>query len=239
MELELCLALSNSSPKFPNLKELDLISYVNCEGKRFCDDNSTLSSQSSVHGNDEEAESDGLFSNKRRFDEVESSVSNSAKTLPLFLWDNKQPNEQDNNPKRLCNLSCFPVNKNEGDGIVGWPPLKSYRKNFCHQDNAQRHQQRHRSGNFPAVESGGPRSMYVKAQMEGFMITRKIDLKLHQSYDSLTRSLLAMFGKGHDSVADYELAYQDTDGDWLLAGDVPWRTFMHSVQRLRMLKRDG
>ncbi|KAJ8450662.1 hypothetical protein Cgig2_021134 [Carnegiea gigantea] len=190
MELELCLALSNSSPKFPNLKELDLISYVNCEGKRFCDDNSTLSSQSSVHGNDEEAESDGLFSNKRG---------------------------------------------NEGDTIVGWPPVKSYRKNFYHQDDDQRH----RSGNFPAVENGGPRSMYVKAQMEGFMITRKIDLTLHQSYDSLTRTLLAMFGKGDDSVADYELTYQDKDGDWLLAGDLPWRTFMHSVQRLRMLKRDG
>ena len=28
---------------------------------------------------------------------------------------------------------------------------------------------------------------------------------------------------GDDSVADYELTYQDKDGDWLLAGDVPWR----------------
>ena len=89
---------------------------------------------------------------------------------------------------------------NEGDSIVGWPPVKSYRKNFCHDDDAQRHHQGRCSGNLPAVENGvccgGRRSMYVKAQMEGFMITRKIDLKVHQSYDSLTRSLLAMFGKG-------------------------------------------
>ncbi|KAH9612285.1 hypothetical protein KSS87_013646 [Heliosperma pusillum] len=43
---------------------------------------------------------------------------------------------------------------------------------------------------------------------------------------------------GKDRVDDYKLTYQDEEGDWLLAGDVPWRTFIQSVQRLKMLRRD-
>lgn len=250
MELELGIGLSRTNYVDPFLKELDLISYVNYEVKQvYDDDNSTLSSQSSVINHGDEVENDGFHSvngkKKRGFDEsfeVESSVSSlNPQTLPLLLWD-KEPNEQDKDPKRLCKSSSFTINKNDGEGIVGWPPIKSYRKKLCQQNDAQHHHLPCRGRNFPAVENGGAcgglRSMFVKVQMEGFLITRKIDLKLYQSYQSLTYSLLTMFGKGQDIIDSYKLTYQDREGDWLLAGDVPWRTFIRSVQRLKLIRRE-
>ncbi|XP_057537812.1 auxin-responsive protein IAA28-like [Amaranthus tricolor] len=258
MELELGLTLSNTPPKIPILKELDLISFVNCKGKQvYEEDNcSTLSSQSSVIGGDygeEEVINDGFSQfkednnknkKKRVFDEifeVESCIVSMSKTLPLFLWD-KHPNEDHQQPKRLCNSSSFIINKIEDDSIVGWPPIKSYRKRL---NDQYRHQQRRHDRNFPAMENGGrgvvygrSRSMFVKVQIEGFFITRKIDLKLYNSYQALISSLLTMFAKGQESMDDYELTYQDINGDWLLARDVPWRYFMDSVQRLKLRRRD-
>ena len=109
------------------MKELDLISFVNCKGKQvYEEDNcSTLSSQSSVIGGDygeEEVINDGFSQfkednnknkKKRVFDEifeVESCIVSMSKTLPLFLWD-KHPNEDHQQPKRLCNSSSFIINK--------------------------------------------------------------------------------------------------------------------------------
>lgn len=95
--------------------------------------------------------------------------------------------------------------RNEGDGIVGWPPIKAYRKKlndaYHHHHQQQQQQQCRRGGNFPAMENsgrggGGSRSKFIKVQMEGFFIIRKIDLKLYHSYEALVGSLLTMFGKG-------------------------------------------
>lgn len=171
--------------------------------------------------------------------EVESSVSHVPITLPLLLWD-KEPNEQDKHPKRLWEFTSFSFSKNDGEGIVGWPPIKSYRKKLRQRDGSHRHFRR-QGGDFPAGIGGGCggfRSMYVKVQIEGFGITRKIDLKLYHSYESLTSSLLTMFGKGQDNVNGYKLTYQDREGDWLLAGDLPWRTFIGLVQRLKLMRRE-
>lgn len=259
MELALGLALSNVPPKIPIMKELDLISFVNCKGNQGCeeDNSSNLSCQSSVNDDDyggEEEINDGLFymmkkkNNKRGVDEVESFVHSMPKTLPLLLWD-KHPNEDDHHqPKRLCNSTSFTINKNEGDSIVGWPPVKVQRKKLNdahHHHHQQQQQQRRQGGSFPVMENGergggcgGSESMFVKVQMEGFFIIRKIDLKLYHSFEALICNLLNMFGKGKDNMDEYKLTYQDEDGDWLLAGDVPWRTFIESVQRLKLRRRD-
>ncbi|KAK9715173.1 hypothetical protein RND81_06G147600 [Saponaria officinalis] len=246
MELQLALSLSNQTlHKISSLRELDLIGQVNSSLQQhdFDNNSSTLSCQSScVHDfdYDEEEKScdNGLYMKNRVFDEVmEFSEFCLPKTLPLLSWD-MQPNEDDNQRKRLRKSSSFSINKNEGDEIVGWPPIKTYRK----KQNVGQLQQRRHGRSFPVVGSGGccggSRSKYVKVQMEGCFITRKINLKLYQFYEPLTSSLLHMFGKGEDSKGDYKLTYQDGEGDWLLAGDVPWRTFIQSVQRLKMVRRD-
>ncbi|PPD79225.1 hypothetical protein GOBAR_DD23841 [Gossypium barbadense] len=83
-------------------------------------------------------------------------------------------------------------------------------------------------------------SIYVKVKMEGVAITRKIDIKLHQSYQSLTNSLITMFAKDKKcDEDDYILTYQDKEGDWLIAGDIPWQNFVRSVQRMEIVRNWG
>ncbi|KAI3917801.1 hypothetical protein MKW92_050163 [Papaver armeniacum] len=36
--------------------------------------------------------------------------------------------------------------------------------------------------------------------------------------------------------SEYVPTYEDKDGDWMLVGDVPWRMFVHSCKRLRIMK---
>uniref|UniRef100_M1BTY4 Auxin-responsive protein n=2 Tax=Solanum tuberosum TaxID=4113 RepID=M1BTY4_SOLTU len=76
--------------------------------------------------------------------------------------------------------------------------------------------------------------------MEGVAIGRKIDLMLYNSYQILTNTLLQMFHKSHESCDEndgrFTLLYQDKEGDWMLAGDVPWETFMETVQRIQILR---
>ncbi|KAK4391594.1 Auxin-responsive protein IAA11 [Sesamum angolense] len=104
----------------------------------------------------------------------------------------------------------------EDDVLVGWPPVKSWRKQFGH------HSRRECATNYVNVENGGGggdgggrglNSMYVKVKMEGVGIGRKVR-----------------------TMETYKLTYQDKDGDWLLVGDVPWETFVHSAQRLKLQK---
>ncbi|PWA59268.1 PB1 domain, AUX/IAA protein [Artemisia annua] len=99
----------------------------------------------------------------------------------------------------------------EENDVIGWPPVKSSRKkHFRHKNHG---------GN----GGGGSKSMYVKVHMEGDGIARKIDLNLHHSYHTLGHTLAHMFGKCSEDV---KLTYQDKEGDWLLAGDVPWRVLL-------------
>ncbi|ESQ47554.1 hypothetical protein EUTSA_v10021641mg [Eutrema salsugineum] len=103
--------------------------------------------------------------------------------------------------------------------IVGWPPVRSYRKN----NNSV---------------------SYVKVSMDGAPYLRKIDLKTYKNYPELLKALENMFKftigeyseregyKGSGVVPTYE----DKDGDWMLVGDVPWDMFSSSCKRLRIMK---
>lgn len=90
--------------------------------------------------------------------------------------------------------------------------------------------------------------MFVKVNLEGYAVGRKIDLKAHRSYDSLSQALQSMFhGFLSDGIATrdnelqqmeegskkrYVLVYEDNEGDRMLVGDVPWELFIASVKRL-------
>ncbi|KAH6803248.1 hypothetical protein C2S51_034694 [Perilla frutescens var. frutescens] len=122
-----------------------------------------------------------------------------------------------------------------GEFVVGWPPVKSWRKQLCH------HNRRACATNYVNVENsggGGRRnnSLYVKVKMEGVGIVRKIDLSIHRSYRTLSPKLIALFGKSEEN-AEYKLMYQNNEGEWLHARDVPWEWFMKSVQRLKLEKK--
>ncbi|CAN4103710.1 unnamed protein product [Withania somnifera] len=152
-------------------------------------------------------------------------------TLPLLVWDK---DDDHNEPQRK---------DVDEDGVVGWPPVNSLRKKLYHQS-------RRGAGdamNYVTVENGGVGGgssggrgsnsyKYVKVKMEGVGIARKIDISLFQSYATLTDTLISMFGKSKENGDVYKLTYQDKEGDWLLAGDVPWSTSVGSVQRLKLIR---
>ncbi|XP_058074669.1 auxin-responsive protein IAA16 [Magnolia sinica] len=110
--------------------------------------------------------------------------------------------------------------------VVGWPPVKSaYRKN--------------------ALKS----CTYVKVAVDGAPYLRKVDLEMYSSYQQLLHALEEMFtcftichsqnesklidlGNGTEFVPTYE----DREGDWMLVGDVPWKMFVESCKRVRLMK---
>ncbi|KAG4995975.1 hypothetical protein JHK82_026792 [Glycine max] len=113
--------------------------------------------------------------------------------------------------------------------VVGWPPVRSYRKNTLQQKKE---------------EQGEGSGMYVKVSMAGAPYLRKIDLNVYKSYPELLKALGNMFKctfgeyserEGYNG-SEYAPTYEDKDGDWMLVGDVPWNMFVSSCKRLRIMK---
>ncbi|KAI4316335.1 hypothetical protein L6164_024323 [Bauhinia variegata] len=182
-------------------------------------------------------ESKKHFKNKRSFqDSFGQSLTVSSDSL--LVWSG-QPNEEDErNGKKNRNTDIANKNDNEKNQVVGWPPIKEWRKKILHLP--QHHGGQIRNDRGPAENKGrGSNSLYVKVKMEGVAIGRKIDLRLYNSYRTLTSTLVSMFAnyqKLKEEGTSYTLTYQDEEGDWLLAGDVPWQSFIDSVQRLEILR---
>ncbi|KAL0459354.1 UNVERIFIED_CONTAM: Auxin-responsive protein IAA13 [Sesamum latifolium] len=104
-------------------------------------------------------------------------------------------------------------------------------------------------------------SLFVKVNMDGIPIGRKVDLNAHSCYKTLAHALDDMFRpcaavgtkrsnleekvavaatrqplKSLDGSSDFVLTYEDKEGDWMLVGDVPWEMFLNSVRRLRIMR---
>ncbi|KAG9456737.1 hypothetical protein H6P81_001245 [Aristolochia fimbriata] len=150
-------------------------------------------------------------------------------TLPL-LWTTHPPKDHDDIPTDDDHAP-----PNEKSTVVGWPPVKSWRKRHCAASGA--------AANYINGEgdSAAAQSLYVKVKMDGAAIGRKIDLSNCDSYHTLHSTLNRMFdidetraGRSHTR---YTLTYQDKEGDWLLVGDATWETFIRSVQRLKIQKK--
>ncbi|KAM7275203.1 hypothetical protein ACFE04_017069 [Oxalis oulophora] len=138
--------------------------------------------------------------------------------------------------------------------VVGWPPIRSFRKNSMASQPPKNEEDEEEE---EAKQGFG--CLYVKVSMDGAPYLRKVDLKTYSSYMELSTSLEKMFGcftrgqfgshgaqtrdglnesrlvdllNGSESV----LTYEDKDGDWMLVGDVPWKMFTNSCKRLRIMK---
>ncbi|GLU14422.1 hypothetical protein SLE2022_309940 [Rubroshorea leprosula] len=151
--------------------------------------------------------------------------------------------------------------------VVGWPPVRSFRKNLASSSSSKLATEPpnvvpHKgSGEKPPAETSN-KSHFVKINMDGVPIGRKVDLRAYDSYeklftaiDELFRGLLAaqrdssaggIVNKHEEEKAitglldgsgEYTLVYEDNEGDRMLAGDVPWHMFVSTVKRLRVLKR--
>ncbi|KAL6522705.1 Auxin-induced protein 22D [Orobanche hederae] len=138
-------------------------------------------------------------SNKRASPEMEEESSDGSKNISVGSSEHE---------------TAGPAPKAQ---IVGWPPVKSYRKNSLQQKKTEN-------------ECG----MYVKVSMDGAPYLRKIDLKLYNGYPELLKALESMFSltigeyserEGYEG-SEYTPAYEDKDGDLMLVGDVPWNVYV-------------
>jgi len=135
---------------------------------------------------------------------------------------------------------------------VGWPPVGAFRKSHLALAGTKAAEEPSKekrcSGERPAA------SLFVKVNLEGCAVGRKVDLRAHRGYASLSRALQGMFhgflsdgqywriagrddddeepAKKNRTKASYILLYEDNEGDRMLVGDVPWELFMASVKRL-------
>ncbi|CAN6197085.1 unnamed protein product [Urochloa humidicola] len=114
--------------------------------------------------------------------------------------------------------------------VVGWPPVRAYRKNTFQQAAAAK-----------KAEQQQPGGLYVKVSMDGAPYLRKVDLRMYKGYRELKDALNALFTKSFSAVAEgsdhqHALAYEDKDGDLMLVGDVPWDMFISSCKKLRIMK---
>lgn len=123
--------------------------------------------------------------------------------------------------------------------VVGWPPVRSFRKNIVQ-----------RNSNEEEAEKS-TKNAFVKVSMDGAPYLRKVDIKLYKSYQELSDALAKMFSSftiekcgsqgmkdfmNETNGSDYVPTYEDKDGDWMLVGDVPWEMFVESCKRLRIMK---
>ncbi|XBI62559.1 hypothetical protein VPH35_043149 [Triticum aestivum] len=132
--------------------------------------------------------------------------------------------------------------------VVGWPPVRSFRRNLAASKPSSSKEDGRASKDKGADEPAGRKGLFVKVNMDGVPIGRKVELKEDGSYadlsatvDKLFRSLLAAqrdAAAAPDAIAggEYTLVYEDDEGDRMLVGDVPWQMFIVTAKRLRGLK---
>ncbi|XP_073066685.1 auxin-responsive protein IAA8-like isoform X1 [Primulina eburnea] len=155
--------------------------------------------------------------------------------------------EECNNKMNGSNDNSVPAAKAQ---VVGWPPIRSYRKNTLASNT---------KNNNEVDGKPGPGALFVKVSMDGAPYLRKVDLRMYSTYAELSTALEKMFScftlgqcgpqgapnketlsenKMRDLLVgpDYVLTYEDKDGDWMLVGDVPWKMFIDSCRRLKIMK---
>ncbi|KAL1539629.1 Iaa10p [Salvia divinorum] len=185
--------------------------------------------------------------------------------------------------KRTADSPCSPPARSAISQVVGWPPVRTYRMNSlsnhakspvteelfsisdkCKGKNTDTPNPKNGSctNNNNSKEKGFVKtSLFVKVNMDGAAIGRKVDLNAHSCYETLACALDSMFipsasvgARGSnmeeqasvadkrqpvrflDGSSDFVLTYEDKDGDWMLVGDVPWEIFLNSVRRLRIMR---
>ncbi|KAM0850380.1 hypothetical protein ACQ4PT_053126 [Festuca glaucescens] len=123
--------------------------------------------------------------------------------------------------------------------VVGWPPVRSFRKNALADVAAG------------SARAAAPPAKFVKVAVDGAPYLRKVNLQDYAGYDQLIRALqdkfcshftIRRFGNDETKLVDavngteYVPTYEDKDGDWMLVGDVPWKMFVEACQRVRLMK---
>ncbi|XWS31489.1 hypothetical protein CRYUN_Cryun23aG0080800 [Craigia yunnanensis] len=163
--------------------------------------------------------------------------------------DEKVKGLQLHKEKNLLPCATDPAKPPAKAQVVGWPPVRSSRKNMLATQKSSTEES--------TEKAGGNSAAFVKVSMDGAPYLRKVDLRMYKSYQELSDALAKMFSSftigncGSQGMkdfmnesklmdllngSDYIPTYEDKDGDWMLVGDVPWEMFVESCKRLRIMK---
>ncbi|XP_078177229.1 auxin-responsive protein IAA16-like [Carex rostrata] len=153
--------------------------------------------------------------------------------------------------------------RNSNAPVVGWPPIRSFRKNLGSSSISKSPLDTQDASLVNSNRADiNKKGLFVKINMDGIPIGRKINLKAYGGYDELASAVDQLFrgvlAAQRDSLVSeieksvgeekqdikvlldgsgkYTLVYEDEEGDRVLVGDVPWRMFISTAKRLRVLK---
>ncbi|PKA65327.1 Auxin-responsive protein IAA6 [Apostasia shenzhenica] len=139
--------------------------------------------------------------------------------------------------------------RSTSSSVVGWPPIRSYRKNLACGSTKQPNDSQIGTPESSLKARILNKGLFVKINMDGIPIGRKVDLTAYDSYEKLSSAVEELFcslvsasqGDPTDSVTsntalkklaftclldghgEYTLVYEDIEGDRMLVGDVPWQ----------------
>ncbi|KAG8067953.1 hypothetical protein GUJ93_ZPchr0005g14447 [Zizania palustris] len=131
--------------------------------------------------------------------------------------------------------------------VVGWPPIRSFRRNLTNGTSSKQSPERTNDEADDKAKFCKKRPL-VKINMDGILIGRKVDLTVYDSYQKLSSAVEELF-RGFlevqrdlswaesgeqgaeekifsgllDGTGEYTLVYEDNDGDRILVGDIPWK----------------
>ncbi|KAB2075525.1 hypothetical protein ES319_A07G227200v1 [Gossypium barbadense] len=190
---------------------------------------------------------DGEVVRKRGFSEtVDLKLNLSSKQDTSGIDPNDEKVKGLHQEKNLLLSAIDPAKPPAKAQVVGWPPVRSFRKNMLATTTQK-----------SSSEESGEKAALVKVSMDGAPYLRKVDLRMYTSYHQLSDALAKMFSSftigncGSQGMkdfmnesklmdllngSDYVPTYEDKDGDWMLVGDVPWEMFVESCKRLRIMK---
>ncbi|RAL38339.1 hypothetical protein DM860_002317 [Cuscuta australis] len=213
--------------------------------------------------------SGGSVGKMRRSSECGSSCGGGARILTAKDFPNGFPRVGPaaaavSGMKRAADDPCVGSPPTASSQVVGWPPIAAYRMNTLANTNSQSKlsdDEQEDEVVEEAIENSKKKMShgFVKVNMDGHPIGRKVDLIAHTSYKTLALTLEDMFfkstpkttnstcrrGKQQKMVpsklldkcsSEFVLTYEDKDGDWMLVGDVPWGMFLSTVKRLRIMR---
>ena len=81
--------------------------------------------------------------------------------------------------------------------VVGWPPIRSFRKNLASSSSSKLASESpsvvpNKVAEKPVAQPSG-KGLFVKINMDGVPIGRKVDLKTYDSYDKLSTAVDELF----------------------------------------------
>ncbi|XP_078427668.1 auxin-responsive protein IAA13-like isoform X2 [Wolffia australiana] len=199
-----------------------------------------------------------------------SSASSTASSSPPLAAEDRSGLLGVSGIKNIVDSVVPSVGSQRASQMVGWPPVRAHwmnslisphsKESMRREDNSEKngdgfnqHKITEHTSTMEQKGMNGPvgNSLFVKVNMDGVPIGRKVDLQSCCDYKELGMALEDMFhrpspmdrpiwnGKSShllDGSSGFVLTYEDKDGDWMLAGDVPWEMFLSTVQRLRIMR---